>query len=127
MNIDAFARECLAAPWKHAHRSIELGMDCAGPLAHVLTRAGVTFTDSRRYGLGRDNLALYEKLLDGPCERCEIDDANFLLFKWEKSYAHAAVLTSEKTLIHIFIDGKVFEEKFSEIWRGRVVSAWRIR
>lgn len=133
MTFDEAARDSIGTKWHHAGRSKEFGGDCAFPIAHTLSLLGIPFQDYHAYSLGRDNLPLYEKFLDGPCERCELADANFVLMRWQKPgngdmiRSHAAVLTSQGTMIHIELGGFVFEEKFSELWRSRVVSSWRIR
>jgi hypothetical protein len=133
MTFDEAARDSIGTKWHHAGRSKEFGGDCAFPITHTLTQLGIPFKDTHSYGLGRRNMALYERMLEGPCERCEIQDAQFVLMSWtkphsqERIHSHAAVITSARTMIHIFVDGFVFEEPFIAPWPERVISSWRIK
>lgn len=126
MTLQDAARSFLGVRYHHAGRSREGGVDCAGLIALCLAELGVPFEDFQKYRPGSDMMALYEERLAVPFQRCELGEADVVLFRSPRIACHAAIVDGD-FLIHAPYEGAVREELFTQHWRRLVHSCWILR
>ena len=138
MNQDmiAAAAECLDTPFRHQGRLAGIGLDCAGVLAHCLDRLGLPYTDQNGYGRSPFD-GMLEKSLDGQPSliRVAINEAeggDVLLMRMQKEPQHIAIhagfIDGSTYIIHGSSQhGKVAHHRLDNLWRARVVRAYRVK
>lgn len=134
MNVDrvvSLARECIETPFLHQGRVAGLGLDCAGVVAHVMKGLGLPYEDATGYP--RTPYArMIERVMDRqPCmtavPAADVMAGDLLLMRFANEPQHLAVCAGE-TIIHSYMHaGKCCEHRFSDVWRARVVRAYRIK
>lgn len=130
-DIVRFARECLDTPFLHQGRVAGRGLDCAGVLAHVMTRTGLPYEDMTGYP--RTPYArMIEQVMDAqpsmlPVRIDEFRAGDFLLMRFSDEPQHLAVCAGD-TIIHAYQHvGKCCEHRLASVWRARIVRAYRVR
>lgn len=129
-DIVRYARECLGTPFVHQGRAVGRGLDCAGVLAHVMTRAGLPYEEMAGYP--RTPYArMLEQVMDAqpsvvPVPVDEIRAGDFLLMRFSSEPQHLAVCAGD-TIIHAYESvGKCCEHRLASVWRARIVRAYRV-
>jgi len=122
------ARTWLGTPWAHQGRFKGLACDCVG----------LVLETSRALGLIDYNFVNYERRPDGSlrteCERLmrsipvpQAQAGDVLLFAWNNSPVHLAIMTGAETIIHAYaINRKVVEHRIDERWRAQIAAAFHI-
>ena len=130
-DVVAAASECLNTPFLHQGRLAGRGLDCAGVIAHVMTRLGLAYEDMRGYPR-----TPYERMIEKVMDRqpnmvavpqSEMTKGDILLMRFTDEPQHLAVHAGEN-IIHAYEHvGKCCEHRFADVWRARVVRVYRIR
>lgn len=130
-DVIRIARECIDTPFLHQGRVAGLGLDCAGVVAHVMTRLGLPHEDAIGYPR-----APYARMIEQVMDRqeniasiplSEVQAGDILLMRFTREPQHLAVCAGE-TIIHAYMDaGKCCEHRFDSQWSARVVRAYRIQ
>lgn len=130
-NTIKFARECIGTPFKHQGRIRKKGMDCPGPLIHVMKRYGLAFNDGRGYPRVPYQ-GMLEAIMDNQphvkkINKFDYEVGDFLLMRFRKDPQHLAILSFDEKIIHSYSGiGKVVEHQCDGFWIKRVVSVYRI-
>lgn len=133
------AREWIGTPWHHAASCKGVGTDCIGLIVGIARACGIAeareyATASEYRGYGRDpNPAL---LIAG-CERwlapIATDDAapaDILIMRFTDEPQHFALVSAldPMYIIHAYAQArKVVENRVDDLWRSRIVRAYRFR
>jgi cell wall-associated NlpC family hydrolase len=124
--------------FRHAGRSVELGVDCSGLAVVVYNQFGAEIPDNINYSmwdgfieLTRRMLTRFDKVKDGTIQR-----ADLLLFRSEKDMItnHIAIVTEIKEHEHTFIHSlntsatnRVVFDKLNGGWRSKLYGVYRYR
>lgn len=129
--IDA-ARLAIGTPFRHQGRTVGVGLDCAGLLAHVCAALDQPVIEQPGYAR-RPSGGLLESALDSQPSIVRVlgkpQSGDFVLMKFEtdKAPSHLGVV-SGKTLIHSWaVARKVCEHDFDSEWQRRVVRVYRFK
>lgn len=126
--IIAAARAELGTPFVHQGRLPGKALDCAG-LAVVVASHWHAVNEPRAYGRS-PHLGLLQQWVEAqdflePASKPEA--GHLMLMRFSKEPQHLAICAGE-TIIHSYsIVGKVVEHRFSDVWRARVVRAYRFK
>lgn len=129
--IDA-ARLAIGTPFKHQGRTVGVGMDCAGLLAHVCTTLGQQVIEQPVYSRRPSGGLLEAALDDQPSivrvrEKPKAGDFVLMKFETDKAPSHLGIVAG-KTLIHSWaVARKVCEHDFDAEWKRRVVRVYRFK
>lgn len=128
--IIKYARECIGTPFMHQGRVVGIGLDCAGVVAHALSRAGIVYSDVKGYtrtpfrGLLQETLERQSCLLRVAI--AEKSAGDILLMRFMGEPQHVAVY-SGMTIIHgYFGSGKVVEHPLDSKWLRRISGVYRV-
>lgn len=128
--IIAAARACIGTPFRHQGRLPGVGLDCAG-LGIVAAKAvGITIKDFTGYPAHPFD-GMLKKMFDAQenLQQIGIHDAapgDVLLMRIHAAPQHVAILSYDGYMIHAYQNiGKVAEHKLDEIWRRKIVAAYR--
>lgn len=137
MNLELveLAKQCLGTPFKHQGRVNGVALDCAGVLAYCLDKMGLPYNDLDGYARTPFDGQL-EKSLDGqPSMRkiniCDAEAGDVLLMRMKTAPQHIAIHAGTESG-HIYIihgsepHGKVVHHRLDDLWRAKVVSAYRV-
>ncbi len=132
--IDA-ATAVLGTPFRHQGRVAGLGLDCAGVLAHCLDSLGLPYDDVDGYARSPFDGQL-EKALDAqPSLRqipvTEAEGGDVLLMRMKSAPQHIAIHAGQVRGMTYIIHGseehgKVAHHRLDDLWRARVVRAYRV-
>ena len=124
----AAARLCVGTPYSHAGRLVGVGLDCAGVVVATAMLCGLRFEDRMDYSLHNDNFALFSGTAESVARLYggKLENAYFAAFDLPLSPLHIAVVTPERTLIHVHYDRLVVEEPIPSGWRSRVLGLWTL-
>lgn len=130
-DVVAYARECLGTPFHHQGRVCGVGLDCAGVVAHVVERAGYSYTAPTNYGrqpfrgVLEDTLNSQEILHRVPLS--DMQKGDILLMRFAKEPQHLAIYTGNG-IIHAYETvKKCVEHGLDEPWQKRIVAVYRIK
>jgi cell wall-associated NlpC family hydrolase len=126
--IISAARAEIGTPFVHQGRIPGKALDCIG-LSIVVARNWYTIDDTAAYGRSPLN-GLLEAGFDSHPLLMRISQPEpgcILLMRFGKNPQHVAICAGD-TIIHSYgTVGKVVEHRFSDVWRARVVRAYRFR
>jgi cell wall-associated NlpC family hydrolase len=131
--VVAYARETVGTPYKHQGRVSGLAFDCAGVPVYVGEKLGLKLADVSGYG-NMPNAAQMRNKLDECMTRvplAQMQPGDVVWIRFEGDPQHLAILGdyphSGFSLIHGSNAGRarVIEHRCDEIWRRRIVAAWR--
>jgi cell wall-associated NlpC family hydrolase len=123
------ARECVGTPFKHQGRLINIGMDCAGLIAHIMNRFGLPCVDEKGYPRTPVDGKIKRILDSEPSLEpiSELEAGCVILFRITKEPQHVAIYTGAG-MIHSFLAvGKVVESGMGEAWKRRIVKMYRFK
>jgi cell wall-associated NlpC family hydrolase len=126
-----YARECLGTPFKHQGRIVGLALDCVGVAAHVMTRAGLDYTDAKGY-TRTPCKGLLEATLDNQPHIYRVDKAqplqpgDFILFRIRRDPQHVAVYTGHSIIHGYFSSARVVEQTINAGWQRRITAVYRV-
>lgn len=133
------ARAWLGTRWQHQASLRGVGSDCIGLIAGVARElhipGGAEFADDvevRGYGREPDVAMLTKactKYLD-PIDIRVARMADIFLFRHNGEPRHFGIITKRYPdyVVHAYAQArKVVENSIDEVWRSRIVSAWRYR
>lgn len=128
--IVELARECLDTPFHHQGRQVGVGLDCAGVIVVIARALNYPLNDPLGYGRSPHRAQL-EAAAMGAFDEIYVDDAgegDILMMRFLKEPQHVGIKTAEGHLIHAYqqVD-KCVEHAIDDLWRSRIVSAWRFR
>lgn len=133
--IIAAASECLRTPFRHQARVPGLGIDCAGLLVHCFKALDLPFNDELGYPRSPYD-GMLEKILDAQpsLRRIALQDAqagDWLVMRIRSAPQHIALHAGEVRgkpyIIHASSEhGEVVKHRLDELWRPRVVRAYRM-
>ena len=129
--ILAAARACLNTPFVHQGRIPGRALDCAGLVVAVAKAIGADYQDVPGYGRTPANGLLRQTLEAQPCLEpvaiAERQPGDILLMRFAKEPQHLAIFAGEN-IIHSYMDvGRVCEHGLTDVWRSRIVAAYRFR
>lgn len=126
------ARRCLGVRYKHMGWNPKEGLDCMGLIAFVAQELGHV-PDRGCYGRVPQG-DLLRKSLDSQTflrrlsvseVRDGLQPGDILLMRFAKNPQHVALYCGD-TIIHSYLNvEKVVEQRFADVWRSRVLSAYR--
>lgn len=136
--VNELIKECrtyLGVPWRHQGRSRK-GVDCVGFLLMALKSQNIPMLEIRGYSRNPDGIALKaimdkQPSLESVLPPYKIGD--IVLFRIRKEPQHVALLTESNTselgMIHSFNGGskQVVEHDFSEYWKQKIISVYRLK
>ena len=124
----AEARTWLGTPWVHQGRFKGLACDCVGLVMETARALGLCdfqFTNYERRPPG-EMRAYCDKFM----QAIPLDDAqagDVLLFAWNNSPVHVAILSAPDTIIHAFaINRRVVEHRIDDRWRAQIAAAYHV-
>jgi cell wall-associated NlpC family hydrolase len=132
--VIAIARQTIGTRYQHQGRVAGVALDCAGVPVHVAKTLGIPLTDYTRYGRtpvpAEMRAALDAHLVRVPKKDIAPADVVWMRFDGEPQhlgivgdYVHGGL-----SLIHAYNGAglmKVVEHRLDDIWRSRIVAAWR--
>lgn len=127
--IIEIARECLGTPFKHQARVVGIGMDCAGVVAHVLTRLELPFNDLQAYPRNPYK-GMLKSILDNQPHLTQVNKSHVgagdvLLMRIRREPQHLGICTGN-SLIHSYSDiGRVVEQSLGA-WERNIIAVYRI-
>ncbi|WP_439891608.1 NlpC/P60 family protein [Ralstonia sp. 25C] len=93
--------------------------------ARALDLCDFEFTNYERKPTGEMRMYCDQFMLPIPLE--EASAADVLLFAWNNSPVHLAILTGPDTIIHAFaVNRRVVEHRFDERWRAQIAAAYHV-
>lgn len=125
--IVAAARAEVGTPFVHQGRIPGKALDCAG-LAVVVASHWHAVSEPQAYGRS-PHLGLLQEWVEAQdfLEPGQPVTGALLLMRFGKEPQHLAICAGD-TIIHSYGSvGKVVEHNFSNVWRARVVKAYRFR
>jgi NlpC/P60 family putative phage cell wall peptidase len=125
----AEARRWMGTPWQHQGRLHGVGVDCAGLILESARTLGLANWHYDNYPRRPDGTlrSVCDQVMD-PMPMYEATAADVLLFAWNNSPVHLAILTSKDTIIHAYaINRRVVEHRIDDRWREAVAAAYHIR
>jgi cell wall-associated NlpC family hydrolase len=137
--IVAEARTWIGTRFAHQGRLKNVGVDCAGLIVCVCANVGITINDKIGYSMKPDGVSLKAQC-DEQLTRIDSADivpGDVLLFRFENDPQHLAFVggypTGGLSIIHAYslarrnkLLGWVVESRLDDVWRKRMVSAYRI-
>jgi NlpC/P60 family putative phage cell wall peptidase len=124
----AEARTWLGTPYQHQGRLKGIACDCIGLVIVTARALGLSDFDMTDYGRrpdGRLRPMMEEHLELVPLDRLQPGDV--LLFRWNSTPVHVAVLTDETHLIHAYLPNrKVVESTLDEKMRLMLAGAYHV-
>lgn len=120
------ARTLVGAPFYHAGRSAETGLDCAGLILVPAYRLGLTQFQSPNYSPGEGGEILLPALVE-ECVHVEeaMQPGDIALFEVRKGRYHLAYLTGAGTMLHARERVGVVESRIDDRWQERCRGVWR--
>jgi len=127
-DIIAAARAHIGTPFRHQGRVPGLGLDCAGLLIAVAREFDLEYRDVSGYSRRPDGTLLSVMEAQGSLIKIkEPEPGCVLVMRFSNEPQHVAICTGQ-TLIHSHAAvGKVTEHRFADVWRARVVAAFRFK
>lgn len=128
-SIVEYARECIGTPFRHQGRIVGVALDCAGVVAYVADRLGMSYDAPTDYPR-TPYQGLLEKTLDD--QSCivrvfDMQPGDILLMRFKTDPQHLAIWTGE-TIIHAYESiGRCVEHHLDNAWRSRIVRIYRFR
>lgn len=120
------ARKYLGVRYKHQGRT-EFGLDCLGLLVKVAHDLGISKADSNDYGRVPDGRKMMRQLEEHLDITTSPEPGDILLFRFQGEPRHLAIKT-DIGMIHSYAEQKkVVEHRMDEVWKSRLVRAYRIR
>lgn len=122
------ARTWMGTRWQHQARLKGVGVDCAG----------LVLETARALGLADWHYDNYPRFPDGslksecdkvmtPIRMADLGAADVLLFSWNNSPCHLAILTDPDHIIHAYaINRKVVEHRINAVWWASVTGVYHI-
>ena len=124
----AEARTWTGTPWRHQGRFKGLAVDCVGLVletARALGACDFDFTNYERRPNG--DLRTYCDALMERIPLAQVDAGDVILFAWNNSPVHLAIVTGPDTIIHAFvINRRVVEHRIDDRWRSLIAGAYRV-
>lgn len=127
----AAARTYLGTPFRHRGRSPR-AVDCAGLLILAFADCGRTIIDVPAYGREphQDGLREAVQLNMGEPVTDELQPGDIVLMRFVREPHHLALIGDYihggLSLIHAYGDvGKVVEHRLDDVWRSRILEAYR--
>lgn len=122
------ARTWMGTRWQHQARLKGIAVDCAG----------LVLETARALGLADWHYDGYPRFPDGTLQR-KCDEvmtpirwqdrgmADVVLFSWDNSPCHLAILTDTDYIIHAYaINRKVIEHRMNDAWMANVAGVYHI-
>nr|WP_298117453.1 NlpC/P60 family protein [uncultured Pseudomonas sp.] len=134
-DIIASARKLIGTKFLHQGRVPGLGLDCAGTLAAVLDDLGLPYIDEQGYprtpydGQLERNLDEQPSLRRIPAGEAAAGDVLVMRMKSAPQHIaiHAGSIRGQTYIIHGSEEhGKVAHHRLDDLWRARVVRAYRV-
>jgi cell wall-associated NlpC family hydrolase len=134
-DLIAAARAAIGTPFVHQGRIVNVGLDCAGLLAHMCQSCGIPAIDQTGYPRtpsgGKLEAALEANVEAGVLRRVPVGEArggDALVLRLGREPGHLGLMSDHNgrpTIIHAWqIVGKVVEHGLTDEWRKRVVRAY---
>lgn len=127
--VDA-ARKYIGTPFRHQGRLPGVALDCAGLFIQICLDLGFSPVDSKGYGRNP-----YKGMLETHADNqefmrripiSEMAAGDILLMRFSGNPQHVAIHAGEN-IIHAYEHaGKVVEHRMADVWRARVVRAYRL-
>lgn len=128
----AGARQCIGARFRHRGRSPEIGFDCIGLLAYLMTSLGRSIQDRNSYGRDprKDGLRIGLEINLGQPVTDNPRAADIVLMAFAGEPRHVGILADHPqgglSLIHAYIKArKVVEHTYSVEWVNRTMARYR--
>lgn len=128
------ALQAIGTPFRHQGRILGLGLDCAGLYVFICQSLGIPHQDATGYPRTPYDGEL-ERQLDEQQSlwRIQVDEAgkgDILVMRMTKQPQHIAIHAGDEAgypcVIHASeMHGKVCHHRIDELWRARVVRAYR--
>jgi NlpC/P60 family putative phage cell wall peptidase len=141
-DIVSEAREWLGTRWQHQASLKGIGSDCIGLVAGVARNVGIVqadefFNDAAVRGYGRQPdprmlLTACAKYLE-PIQVRDVDVADIYLmhppqYSEPQHFALVSQMFPQPYIIHAYAQArKVVENRLDDVWRARVIGAYRFR
>ncbi|WP_244321761.1 NlpC/P60 family protein [Burkholderia reimsis] len=124
----AEARTWLHTPFKAQGRLKGIGVDCGGLVVCVAKSFGLTEFDVSGYKLRMgESLATYCEANMQRVALADADAADVLLFQWNGTPSHVAILTDRDHVIHAFVPNKeVIEHRLDDRMRSLIRCAYHV-
>lgn len=128
------ALQAIDTPFRHQGRVPGLGMDCAGLYVFICQSLDIPYQDATGYPRTPFGGELERQLDEQPSlQRIPADDAgkgDILIMRMTKQPQHIAIHAGDEAgypcVIHASeMHGKVCHHRIDELWRARVVRAYR--
>lgn len=128
--IIQYANELIGAPFLHLGRDPKIGIDCAGLLAYICKRGGLTYFDQKKYSRQPYKNYLVEKIREQPfcfeIRKNEISAGDFIVCKVSRIYPqHIGVFDGEYIIHANGHSGKVEKIRYTKGFRGSVTNVFR--
>lgn len=128
--VVAAARACIGTPFRHQGRLPGVGLDCAGLGIVAAKAAGIAIKDFSGYPhLPFDGML--KKMFDEQegLQQITVNDIEFgdvLLMRISAAPQHVAIYVGGGYMVHAYqAIGKVAEHRIDELWRRKIVAAYR--
>lgn len=123
------ARSQLGTPFRHQGRLPGIALDCAGVFVHVCNEMVLPVIDESGYGRnpwhGLLDQCISRQPFLCPIPVSEMREGDVLLMRFTGEPQHIAIHAGN-TIIHAYEHvGRVVEHRFADVWRARVVKAYR--
>jgi hypothetical protein len=122
------ARSFMGTRWQHQGRLKGVAVDCAGLVLETARNLGLADWQYDGYPRHPDGTlrTVCDRVMQ-PIRLVEADMADVLLFSWDNSPVHLAILTSKDTIVHAYaVNRKVVEHRIDERWRRQITCAYHI-
>lgn len=125
------AKSYLKTPFVHQGRTRGVGLDCAGFIVVTCQDLGLPIIDEFGYSRLPSN-GLLERVCDSQSiaykvSITQIEPADILLMKFINQPQHLAIYTGN-SIIHSWEQpGMVCEHSLNDLWRSRIVGAYRLQ
>ncbi len=123
------ARGTLGTRFRHQGRVPGRGLDCAGVVVAAAQAVGIAGYDVAGYGRLPQGDAMRRHLEAAGCREIEVKAAkpgDIYLMRFDADPQHLALVT-DIGVLHAYAGvGRVVEHRLDDIWRARIVSAYRL-
>lgn len=121
------ARSYIGTPYFYKGRS-RGGIDCAGIVCRSLNATIIPGYDFLDYALNANPRHVKKELENISDETNVLEHGSILLLNLNNLPSHIAIYTDSNTIIHSYKRrGKVVEEKFTNYWKDKLDSIYRVR
>lgn len=127
--IITLARECIGTPFHHQARKLGVGMDCAGPVVHMLKGLDLPVNDCIAYPR-HPYKGMMETILENEpalqsIPKNELRAGDVLLMKFRKHPQHLAICCGD-TFVHCYSGiGRCVEQSLDR-WAPLITHVYRI-